>query len=108
MFGWNRRGHKSHGQACFAGETSFAVDGDGAMFRCHFVRQSIGNIYEADFATALRPRQCPRLRCNCHLGYVNLKRLKLDEVYGDGVLERIPDGWPAAGTAANAARTVHA
>lgn len=28
--------------------------------------------------------------CGCHLGYVNLKHLKLRDVFDDGLLERMP------------------
>jgi MoaA/NifB/PqqE/SkfB family radical SAM enzyme len=91
LFRLNLRGQASRGRACFAGETSFAVDGDGGMFRCHFLHTPIGNIYRDDFAAALQPRLCPRSRCTCHIGYVHLKDLALRERFGDGLLERIPE-----------------
>lgn len=90
LFRLNLRGQVSRGRECFAGETSFAVDGDGAMFRCHFLHASIGNIYRDDFITALQPRACPRARCTCHIGYVHLKDLELRKRFGDGLLERRP------------------
>lgn len=32
--------------------------------------------------------------CDCHIGYVHLKRLPLYEIFDGGVLERIPAiGW---------------
>lgn len=90
LFSLNAQRHRSGGRECFAGETSFTVDGDGQMFRCHFLKTPIGNIYRDDFVEALKPRVCSRMRCGCHIGYVNLKYLKLREVFGDGLLERIP------------------
>lgn len=90
LFSLNAQRHRSGGRACFAGETSFAVDGDGQMFRCHFLRTPIGNIYRDDFAEGLKPRVCSRMHCGCHIGYVNLKHLGLRDVFGDGLLERIP------------------
>ena len=90
FFSVNLRDHASRGRACYAGETSFAVDGDGDMYRCHFVQTSIGNIYRPDFSQALQPRLCPKTHCGCHIGYVNLKYLRLREIYGDRLLARIP------------------
>lgn len=59
---------KTRGLPCFAGETSFTVDGDGNIRRCHFVDEVLGNISTSDWRQALRPRRCPRLHCDCHLG----------------------------------------
>ena len=103
MFRLNLRGQPSRGRACFAGETSFTVDGEGEMHRCHFIAERIGNIYHGNFAAALEPRTCPRRQCTCHIGYVHLKELNLRKVYGDGLLERIPlpGAWPEFSLAAN-------
>lgn len=90
LFSLNAKRHRSGGRACFAGETSFTVDGEGRMFRCHFLKTPIGNIYRDDFTEALKPRACSRMSCGCHIGYVNLKHLKLRDVFGDGLLERVP------------------
>jgi sulfatase maturation enzyme AslB (radical SAM superfamily) len=90
FFRVNLRGHPSRGRACAAGETSFAVDGEGNMTRCHFLPERIGNIYRDDVHAALRPRNCSRAHCTCHIGYVHLKELRLREIFGEGLLERIP------------------
>lgn len=90
LFSLNTKRHRSGGRPCFAGETSFTVDGEGQMFRCHFLHAPIGNIYRDDFVEALKPRACSRSSCSCHIGYVNLKHLNLREVFGEGLLERIP------------------
>lgn len=81
--------HASQGKACRTGHTVISVDGDGTMQRCHFVKESIGNIYDPDFRSALFPRACTNATCGCHIGYVHLDHLKLYDVYGDKVLERI-------------------
>jgi hypothetical protein len=85
LFDINRQDYASRGEPCAAGEASISVDGDGAIRRCHFIGEVIGNIYDPDFETALRPRRCSRALCDCHIGYVNLKKLDLDRKF---------DGWP--------------
>jgi len=90
LFPINNKRHPSFGRACRTGHEVFSVDGNGAMRRCHFVEEVIGNIYEADFEKSLHPRMCPAENCGCHIGYVHLGELGLDAVFGDGLLERIP------------------
>jgi len=89
LFGYNVRAHSSLGKACHTGETVFSIDGAGTMYRCHFIKTPIGNIYEDSFERALQPRPCSNQSCGCYIGYVHLKELQLDQVYG-GILERIP------------------
>jgi hypothetical protein len=90
LFDWNRVAHPSLGRHCRAGRTAFTVDGDGDMRRCHFIKSVIGNIYEPGFERSLTPRPCSNDSCGCHIGYVHMPELRLDEVFGDGLLERIP------------------
>jgi hypothetical protein len=90
LFPLNNRRHPSRGRACRAGHCVLSVDGEGTMRRCHFIRQPIGNLYEPGFEAALQERPCTNETCGCHIGYVHLDHLRLDEVFGDGVLERIP------------------
>lgn len=85
----NMINHASQGRACKTGHTVISVDGDGSMQRCHFVKESIGNIYDPEFRSALFPRTCTNATCGCHIGYVHLDHLNLYEVYKDKVLERI-------------------
>jgi MoaA/NifB/PqqE/SkfB family radical SAM enzyme len=93
LFEYNTKYHPSEGKGCRAGHTVFSVDGDGNMHRCHFIKTSIGNIYQADFEKNLYPRLCTNKTCGCHIGYVHMDDLKLDGVFGNGLLERIPDGF---------------
>lgn len=93
-FHWNLQRYPSAGKACNAGETSFTVDGNGDVRRCHFVDGIIGNIYEPDFSDCLRPRSCPAATCGCHIGYVHRPELKMEALYGVGLLERVPMQWP--------------
>jgi MoaA/NifB/PqqE/SkfB family radical SAM enzyme len=90
LFPINTQRHPSLGRACRAGESVVSVDGEGTMRRCHFIRSAIGNIYRDDWAEALRDRPCENATCGCHIGYVHMDDLKLYDVFGDGVLERIP------------------
>lgn len=87
------RPYPSLGRACRAGETTIAVDGEGAVRRCHFVPETLGNLYRDELAVILRPRSCPRATCDCHIGYIHLEDLRQYEVYGEGLLERIPQWW---------------
>jgi MoaA/NifB/PqqE/SkfB family radical SAM enzyme len=93
-FLWNLQRYASAGRACWAGERSFTVDGAGDVRRCHFIGTVIGNIYADDFESCLKPRACSIASCRCHIGYVHRPELRLEELYGDGLLERIPRRWP--------------
>ena len=90
LFPINKRQHPSQGKSCRTGQSALAVAGDGTIRRCHFVKEPIGNIYEPGWEQALVPRPCPNTTCGCHIGYVHLNELKLYEVFGGGVLERVP------------------
>lgn len=90
LFRVNTVRHASRGKACRAGHTVISVDGDGTVRRCHFIRQPLGNLYDADFERMLLPRPCSNETCGCHIGYVHLEELGLDRVFGAGILERIP------------------
>jgi MoaA/NifB/PqqE/SkfB family radical SAM enzyme len=91
LFPINNQHHESRGESCRAGSSVISVDGDGTVRRCHFVRELIGNVYAPDFEECLMERPCPNDTCGCHIGYVHLDRLRLYDVFGDGVLERVPD-----------------
>lgn len=93
-FDLNRHAYDSFGKPCGTGETSFTVDERGDARRCHFVDEPIGNIYSDDVFAILRPRACPNSRCGCHIGYVHRPQLALDELFGENVLERVPQHWP--------------
>jgi MoaA/NifB/PqqE/SkfB family radical SAM enzyme len=90
LFPLNTRHYPSLGHACHAGESVISVDGDGVVCRCHFIKTPIGNLYDANFEQCLTKRSCTNTTCHCHIGYVHMPELHLDEVFGDGILERIP------------------
>lgn len=85
------RPYPSAGRPCLTGERVVSVDGAGDVRRCHFVDDVLGNLYDPRFREVLRPRPCPNESCRCHIGYVHLPELGLYDVFGDGVLERIPN-----------------
>lgn len=90
LFRINTRYHASLGRSCRTGASVVTVDGDGNLFRCHFIKQQIGNLYQPGFEQTLGERPCPNATCGCHIGYVHLDHLELGPVFGDGILERIP------------------
>jgi MoaA/NifB/PqqE/SkfB family radical SAM enzyme len=94
LFSLNVATYPSAGKTCRAGETVVTVDGAGTLRRCHFIDEPIGNLYEGGIEEALAPRPCTRSHCACHIGYVHLEELGLYETFKDGILERIPAGWP--------------
>lgn len=92
LFPLNNQRHPSLGKPCQAGHSSFTVDGDGTARRCHFIADPVGNIYDPSFAKKLAPTPipCTNAVCGCYIGYAHLTELKLDQVYGDGILDRVP------------------
>ncbi|MFD9690813.1 STM4011 family radical SAM protein [Kitasatospora sp. NPDC059088] len=96
-FGYSRHAHPSAGLPCRTGDSVLSVDGDGTVRRCHFVRDVLGNLYDGSYRARLRPRPCPLPVCDCHIGYVHLETLPLYELFGTGVLERVPQEWTRGG-----------
>ncbi len=90
LFEWNTQYHKSFGKACKAGYSTFSVDGEGNMTRCHFIKQKIGNIYDSNMDRYLQRTPCSNQTCGCHIGYIHMDEYQLNNVYEDGILERIP------------------
>lgn len=96
--------HRSFGLPCRAGQEVFTVDGTGAMRRCHFVAEVIGNIYKPGWEQALKARTCPRQYCRCYLGFAHLPSAGLHRFFGEGLLERRPVRLAHAPTAAKEMR----
>jgi MoaA/NifB/PqqE/SkfB family radical SAM enzyme len=86
---YNLTNHISKDFPCRAGHTTFSVNGQGDITRCHFIKDVIGNIYHPNFEEKLYPRLCTNDTCGCHIGYVHLEKLQLENIFGDGLLERI-------------------
>lgn len=94
LFSINNQYHSSLGRDCRCGSSVFSVDQNGDMRRCHFIKDVIGNFYD-EFESELVASPCTNQVCGCHIGYVHMNDLKLYEVFGNGVLERIPEAMPA-------------
>ena len=90
LFPINNKVYATEGKACDAGDISFTVDEKGDVQSCHFIKKQLGNIYTDDIVDMLHPRTCVNTECRCYLGYINLKELNLNTVYGNSLLERIP------------------
>ncbi|MDP6045104.1 MAG: STM4011 family radical SAM protein [Phycisphaerae bacterium] len=90
LFSLSTHRHASKGKPCQCGQNIFAVDGDGTVRRCHFVSGAIGNLYTDDLAQLATPQPCPNETCGCHIGYIHMPELNGPELFGDGILERIP------------------
>ena len=88
LFEQNLHQYPSFGKECNTGSSVITVDGSGEIHRCHFVKQPLGNLYDGSFLPTTEI--CPKLSCDCHIGYIHMPHLQLGEVYGDGLLERIP------------------
>ncbi|MBC1241928.1 STM4011 family radical SAM protein [Nostoc sp. 2RC] len=93
LYELNTHHYPSLGHSCRAGKSVFSVDGDGTIRRCHFIKSPIGNIYNSDWETALSDQPCTNQTCHCHIGYIHLDYLNLNQVFGSGILERIPEQW---------------
>jgi len=90
LFMINTQYHRSLGEACRCGDSVISVDGEGTIQRCHFIKTSIGNIYDPDFDKSLTRSPCPAATCGCHIGYVHMDSLGLYDVFEGGILERVP------------------
>ena len=89
-FGYSRKPVSSRGKACRAGALALSVDGDGELQRCHFLPGRLGNLYEDGLDTILGATPCPRLKCDCYIGYAQRDDLPFRRDFGEGLLARIP------------------
>ncbi|MFT3735245.1 MAG: STM4011 family radical SAM protein [Rhodocyclaceae bacterium] len=89
-FRYNRQPVASLGKPCRGGSEVLSVDGQGNLQRCHFLPQKLGNLYESDLDSVLKPQICTRKLCDCFIGYAHRQDLPFYQDFGPGVLARIP------------------
>ncbi|SHO55175.1 hypothetical protein VQ7734_00894 [Vibrio quintilis] len=93
-FELNLQDYPSENQSCHAAVTAVSVDGDGDVYPCHFVKQTLGNLYQTELHQLLQPGYfCPNFSCNCYIGYIHLQNIKPAQVFGKNKFERIPVQW---------------
>lgn len=68
-FAYQLNPQPSTGARCRAGASALSVDGAGEVRACHFLRASLGNLYDGSYRIHLRGQLCPRNRCDCYIGY---------------------------------------
>ncbi|MFF2019250.1 STM4011 family radical SAM protein [Paenibacillus sp. NPDC058177] len=88
----NATDYESLGKFCSAGSTVFYVQGAGLVKRCYKDRGVIGNLYRDGLEVLSAKRACRMNVCDCYIGYIHMPHLELQEIYGSGLLERIPYG----------------
>ncbi len=91
-FAVNAMDYESLGQTCNAGNEVFYVQGAGLVKRCYKDRGVIGNLYLDGLEGLSAVRACRMKVCDCYIGYIHMPELKLQDIYGSGLLERIPYG----------------
>lgn len=91
-FAVNAMDYESLGQTCNAGNEVFYVQGAGLVKRCYKDRGVIGNLYRDGLEGLSAVRACRMKVCDCYIGYIHMPELKLHNIYGSGLLERIPYG----------------
>lgn len=89
-FPTNLQNYPSYNQACRTGYEVVSIEGNGDLYRCHFIKEKRGNIFKDDLQKMLWQSPCTRNICDCHIGYVHMNDLNLYELYGNRVMERIP------------------
>ncbi|HEY2493999.1 MAG TPA: STM4011 family radical SAM protein [Paenibacillus sp.] len=92
-FEWNVRDYDSAGKKCGAGSNVFYVQGPGLVKRCYKDRRVIGHLYREGLEGLSAERLCGMKKCGCYIGYIHMPEMPIREVYGDGLLERIPTGY---------------
>ena len=88
LFDYNLHHYPSFGKQCNTGSEVITVNGNGNVQRCHFVKQSLGNLYDGSFHPTTAG--CPNSSCDCHIGYIHMPELKVNQLFEKGLLERIP------------------
>jgi MoaA/NifB/PqqE/SkfB family radical SAM enzyme len=89
-FELNLRDYDSFDQRCNTGENVFFVVGTGQVKRCYKDKRVIGHLYRDGLSALSMKRSCQMKRCGCYIGYIHMPHLSFQEIYGNSLLERIP------------------
>lgn len=89
-FKLNTVDYNSFGRRCSAGSNVFYVQGSGIVKRCYSDRRVIGHLYRDGLQGISAERPCGMKKCGCYIGYIHMPELEMKNIYGDGLLERIP------------------
>lgn len=89
-FDRNNQHYPSRGQPCTAGQRAVYLDDEGALRRCLFVGDVIGNLYRDGWTTLDAPLGCPVRTCHCYVGQMHVVELDFRAVYGKYLAARIP------------------
>ena len=61
---------------------------------CSRARPRYAVLISSALASLATPAPCPNAECRCHVGYIHMPHLRGEALFGDGLLERIPQaGW---------------
>ncbi len=81
------------GKTCRTGASVVSIEGNGDLYRCNFIKEKRGNIFTDSIEDLLFDSPCTNESCHCHIGYIHLEDSPFTDLYGDGILERIPQNW---------------
>ncbi len=68
-FAYNAAPSSSLGADCRAGHSAISVNAQGDVRPCHFLKRSLGNLYDGSFEQKLVRQACPNRECECYIGY---------------------------------------
>ncbi|EDS78372.1 conserved hypothetical protein [Clostridium botulinum C str. Eklund] len=85
----NITNYKSKGLECKTGESVFWVQGNGIIHRCYKDNVILGNIYKDNFEDINKSSCCKNRMCTCFIGYINIKELKLENIYKKSLIGRV-------------------
>lgn len=92
-FRYNLQDYDSLGQACHAGENVFYVQGSGIVKRCYQDKRVIGHLYRHSLEQLAQERPCQMKKCGCYIGYIHMKDQHFASIYGESLLERVPQSY---------------
>lgn len=90
LFELNLKDYKSKNLKCKTGEIVFFVEWNGSIHRCWQDKKKLGNLYNTSLDIVSSSVTCTKDICSCYIGYSNIEDLRLDKIYKESLLGRIP------------------